>query len=523
MDTFQTFILLMFAAVILVNVAQKMHIPYPITLILGGTAIGFNPYVPVVNFDPNLILVIVLPPILYYASFGISYREFKQNWRTILSLALGLVGFTTLVVGLVFKWLFPEYPWALAFTFGAIVSPPDAIAASAILKRFAISNRLLTILEGESLVNDASAIVLYRIAVVALLSGVFSLGEASLVFVKTVSGGIAVGAVLGYLLQHFSRRYLEPVVGVLFSFTIPYVTYIAADFLGFSGVLAVVVNGLMGSQLLLRHYSSLRRILGFAAWDIFSILMNCFVFILIGLELRSITSAMTLEQMLKYAGYALLITLAMIAVRMFWVYSKSAVDYLRALGKPKSNVICPQILREAAIIGWSGMRGIVSLAAALAIPFTLPSGMPVEGRNVVIFMTFVVISLTLVIPGLTLSSLIRLLNIQYQPEFHSALKVREQLAKVAEATINHLYHNKMINSAEHDLLIEFHCFKTRELAAAVEQKLQNMESARNKVIQEMRKKLLELWENFDVDDKLFAQIEHELDLEETRLARAELK
>lgn len=525
MDSFQTFILLMFAAIILVGISQKIHIPYPIGLVVGGTAIGFNPYQHAINFDPNLILVVVLPPILYYAAFGISFREFKHSWKPILSLALGLVIFTTLVIGVIFKWIFPEFPWSLAFAFGAIVSPPDAIAATTILKRFAIGTRLLTILEGESLINDASALVLYRIAVVALLSGAFSFAEGSIEFVKTVSGGIIIGFVLGYLLQKFSRRYLEPVVGVVFSFTIPYITYILADLMGVSGVLAVVVNGLMGSQILIRHHSSLRRILGFASWDIFIILMNCFVFILIGLQLRTLTAVMTVKQMLFYTGYAFGITVAMIAIRMVWVFAKSGIAYVKALNKPKSNILCPQILREAAVVGWSGMRGIVSLAAALALPFTLPNGMPLEGRNEIIFITFVVILLTLLIPGLTLSSLICWLNIPEQTEKYDALKIKRELTKVEEEAIHRLHTSKKITDEEFNFLKAHFDLQLQalEITAASQQKVQNLESIKSLVIQEKRKKLFEIWERFEIDDKLLIQLEHELDLEETHLARAELK
>lgn len=523
MDNFQTFIMLMFAAAILVGIAQKIHIPYPIALVLGGTAIGFYPSEHVISFDPNLILVIVLPPILYYAAFGISIREFKHNWRDILSLSLGLVVFTTFIIGVFFKLIFPEFSWALAFAFGAIVSPPDAIAATTILKRFAISSRLLTILEGESLVNDATALVLYRMAIVALLSGIFSFSEASIEVVKIVSGGVALGIVSGYLMQQFSKRYLEPVVGVLFSFTIPYITYILASFLEVSGVLAVVVNGLVGSQVLIRHYSPLRRILGYASWDIFIILMNCFVFILIGLQLHTLTSVMTVRQMALYTGYAFAITFAMIAVRMIWVYVKSGISYLKALKNPKSYILCPQILREAALIGWSGMRGIVSLTAALALPYSLPNGMPLEGRNEVIFITFVVILLTLLIPGLTLSSLIRLLKIHHQPEHHLLLNVKKQLTKVAEETIHHLYDSKEINDQEFDFLKTHLNLQSQLLADSVQDALQNLEAVKSLIIQQKRKKLLEIWERLEIDDRLLSQMEHELDLEETHFARAELK
>jgi Na+/H+ antiporter len=523
MDNFQIFIMLMFAAAIVVGISQKIHIPYPISLVLVGTAIGFYPSQKAIYFDPNLILVIVLPPILYYAAFNISFREFKKNWRNILSLALGLVIFTTIVIGLIFKWIFPQFPWALAFAFGAIVSPPDAIAATTILKRFAINNRLLTILEGESLVNDASALVLYKLAVVAILSGTFSFSEGSLEFIKIVSGGILVGLVLGYLLQNFSRRYLEPVVGVVFSFTIPYITYILANYLGFSGVLAVVVNGLMGSQILIRHYSSLRRILGYATWDIFIILMNCFVFILIGLQLRTLISMMTTKQMMLYTGYAVLITFAMIAVRMVWVYAKSGIAYLKALNNPKASTLCPQILREAAIIGWSGMRGIVSLTAALALPFTLPNGMPLEGRNEVIFITFVVILLTLLLPGLTLSFLVQRLKIHHQSGLNAALRVRKELTKTAEEAIRRFHNSKIINDEEFDFLKSYLSLQHQVLTNSPQKKLQNLESVRNLITQEKRKKLFEIWERLEIDDKLLTQLEHELDLEETHIARAELK
>src|ERR1700722_7458994 len=196
MESFEILVLLIFFATLLVGLAQKIQIPYPIAILLGGTAFGLIPLLPSILFYPDLILVVILPPILYYAAFSISFREFKRNWKEIFSLALGLVLLTTLLIGLIFKWLFPQFSWALAFAFGAIVSPPDSVAATTIMKRFAISPRLLTIIEGESMINDASALVLYKLAVVAILSGAFSFSEASIEFFKIVSGGIIVGLIL---------------------------------------------------------------------------------------------------------------------------------------------------------------------------------------------------------------------------------------------------------------------------------------------------------------------------------------
>lgn len=525
MYSFESFILFMFTAAILVGISQKIRIPYPISLILGGTAIGFIPHLQRFSFDPQVILVIVLPPILYYAAFGTSIREFKQNIKEILSLALGLVIFTTVVIAIIFKWLFPEFPWALAFAFGAIVSPPDAIAATTILKRFEINQRLLTILEGESLINDASALVLYRIAITALLSETFFLEDAAFNFIKIVSGGILVGVILGFLMQKFSKNYLEPVVGVVFSFSIPYITYITADTLGVSGVLAVVVNGLIGSQILLRHHSSLRRIIGFATWDIFAILFNCFVFILIGLQLPILTKLMTAQQIVLYSGYGLLITCAMIFVRLIWIYGRSGVSYFLALKKPHADVHCPQILREAIIIGWSGMRGIVSLAAALALPLTTPNGMPLEGRNEVIFITFVVILLSLLIPGLTLAPLIKWLDIQYQPEQFRLHQVRKQLKIVAEQTLESLYASKKITEREFNFLHTYFDMRIKlaEVTLTGDKKLNNIEVARSLVVKEQRKKLFEIWEKLEVNDRQLLRLEHELDLEDTHFARAELK
>lgn len=524
MGTFETFVLLMFAAAILVGISQKIHVPYPIALILGGTAIGFAPDIGIA-FDPKSILVMVLPPVLYYSSFGISFREFKHNWGVILSLALGLVICSTIVVGLIFKLIFPDISWALAFAFGAIVSPPDAIAATTILKRFSINSRILTILEGESLINDASALVLYNLMVGAILSGTFSFGNATAEFILKVSGGICVGVAVGLVLQKFSRRYLEPVAGVVFSFTIPYLTYILAEFLGYSGVLAVVVCGLIGSQILLRHHSSLRRVLGFVSWDIFIILVNCFVFILIGLQLRSIISAKTINEMLIYTGYGLLFTFVLIGVRMAWVYSKCGYDYFKALYRPNAAHVCSHILRESALIGWMGMRGIVSLVAVLALPYSLPDGSNLHGRDEVVFITFVVILSSLLIPGLSFKWLTHILRIQHQPEHNNILKIRKQLAKVAEDTIIEMHEKKTIGDKEKGFLLEYFRMQIRvlEVSTSAHKKLQNLETARSLVIKEQRKKLFEIWEKLEINDKLFSLLEHELDLEETNIARADLK
>lgn len=525
MENLEIIFFLLLSAVLLVGFAQKINVPYPIILILGGAAIGFVPGIDNIYFNPNLVLMIFLPPILYYSAFGISFREFQRNWKNIFSLALGLVALTTFVVGVIFKWLFPQFPWALAFAFGAIISPPDAIAVTSILKRFAINQRLITLLEGESLINDASAIVIYKISMVALLTGSLTLGEGGRNFFYVVIGGILIGYVLGYLFQEFSRRYLEPVLGVVFSFTIPYVTYIIADIFAVSGVLAVVVSGLVGSRIIHHHHSSLRRILGYAVWDILFVLLNCLVFILIGLQVRTIAGEMSRDQMMLYSVYALLFAVAMGVVRLIWVYGRAAVAYMLALRRRDSMERCPQILQEAAIVGWAGMRGIVSLAIALALPFTLPNGMPLEGRDEVVFMTFVVILITLLVPGLTLPALIRWLKLYPLNEDDNEQTVRNQLADHATEKMRIFLESNKISLKEYRFLKSyFHSqHKALELAHEAEQDLSNIELTRRTIIRFQRAKLIEMWKLHEIDDRLLTHLESELDMLETHTTRAELK
>lgn len=527
MNSLDTIIILMFAAVLLVGMAQRLKIAYPIALVLGGTAIGFIPGLQSIQFDPEKLLIIVLPPILYYSAFGLSFWEFMHHWRDIFSLALGLVVVTTLVVGVLFKWLFPEISWALAFAFGAIVSPPDATATSTILKRFDISPHLVALLEGESLVNDASALLLYKLAIIALFSGTFSFVDVSIIFFQIVCGGIAVGIILGFVLQLFSRRFLEPVLGVIFSFTIPYITFISANFFHVSGVLAVVANGLIGSRILILHHSSLRRVLGYASWDTFIILLNCLIFSLIGLQLKVITNVLDFNQIAWLLGVAVFITFILILVRMAWVYAKCCISYIRASSRRQASEDSLQIFREGTLIGWSGMRGIVSLIAALALPLAGPDGLPLEGRDEIVFITFIVILLTLLIPGLTLSRLVNWLKI-YQinsKDIANEVDMRRRLARIAATELNELLVTSKINKEEFEFLKSYFRAqsKVHEMSHSEAHHLKNIEVARRKVIRAQKILLVTMWRRRKIDDKCLLHLEHELDMIEVHVARAELK
>lgn len=517
MDVFQTILSLMVIAIILVGLAQRLQIPAPILLIFEGIGMGFVPGLKDIVFDPYLMLTIVLPPILFHSAYRISFREFSRNKREIFSLAIGLVFATTFLIGLLFKWLFPELPWALAFAFGAIISPPDAVTATVILKKFTVHTRLKAILEGESLVNDASGLVLYKFAVIALLSGSFSIAEATESFFMMVIGGIAIGMVIGLTANFLSSQCFDSVLAVVFSFTIPYMAYTAADALNVSGVLAVVTAGLIGAQLRITHFQSLTRLIGSNTWNIFTILLNCFVFVLIGSQLHLMTRQMTMEQLLIYSAYAALITASLIVIRMIWVYLNSLVVFLFTKNKKPLNSLS-QLFKQATLIGWAGMRGIISLIAALALPFYLPDGSPLPGRDIAIFITFVVIFLTIVIPGLTLSFLIRHLNLPIEKMQDRIIDTRHQLIQVAEKEINQLFQLKKIDSSEVNFLINY--FQARhhilEISNAATLDAKSTEKARQKVLKSQHDHLIRIWKKQIIDDASFSLLERELDMEDTQ-------
>lgn len=521
MNSLQTLALLMTIGIIVVGIASRMRISYPIALVVGGCVLGFIPGLDIIEFDPNLVLVTVLPPILFYGAYSIPYKDFRRYLRDILWLALGLVIVTTLAIGLLFKWLLPDLPWALAFTFAALISPPDAIAAMPILKQSTINSRTLAVLEGESLINDATGLVLYRIGVVALLTGTFSLSSASLEFVKVVVGGVGIGAVCGYLFNKFSMRFFDPVMAVVFSFTIPYLTYFMADSVEVSGVLAVVVCGLIGSRLLIKHFSSMTRVVGWISWDIVIILLNCFVFVLIGLQLHGLVQRLTVETSLTYALYGVLFTVALIVVRFVNIFIRVGIKFFITQRKSESG---RSALIRALILSWSGMRGIVSLTAALALPFNRLDGTPIPGRDSVIFLTFVVILLTLLIPGLTLSSLLKWLKIPSVSEEYDTVFIRKELLEAAQEEIERLRYTHQLDDAEYSFLLAyFHSrHQIQEIASNPKLRAHTIESARKQVLAKKRQILLELWERDKLSDHLFARFEQELDLEESHAARAEI-
>ena len=392
-----------------VLVARKVALPYPVVLVLVGLVLSFIPRLPEVKLDPHIVFYFFLPPLLYPAALFTSWRDFRRNLRPIVLLAIGLVLFTMVVVACVAHALIPSLPWAAAFALGAIVSPPDAVAATSVITRLPVPHRIVSILEGESLLNDATALVALQFAVAALVTGKFSLGQASLHFVWAAVGGIGIGLLAGVAMRWVQRHLDDPPVQITISLLTPFLAYLPAERVHASGVLAVVTTGIY-----LGWYSPLiltarYRLQAFAFWEIVVFLLNGFVFTAIGLQLPEILKSLEGESLFSPIENALLVSAAVVLVRMAWVFPGAYLPFLLHTRTRRESL--PE-WRNVAVMGWSGMRGVVSLAAALALPYVLPNGSPFPGRNYILFLTFGVILVTLVFQGLTLPIVIQKLCIK---------------------------------------------------------------------------------------------------------------
>ena len=405
MDAIETVVLLLAFVAVLAVLARRAGVPYPILMVIGGLVIGFVPALPRVELEPDLVLLLFLPPILFAAAYESSPRELWRNVRPISLLAFGLVLTTTLAVAGVVTWLVPAMPVAAAVALGAVVSPPDAIAATSIAHRLGLPRRLVTILEGESLVNDATALVTYRFAVAAAVSGTFSLGDAALSFLGVAIGGVLIGLVVGTAVNFVFARLDDPPVVVLLSLLAPFAAYLPAESLHVSGVLAVVTAGLWHGWRAPWILRSDTRILGSGTWETMIFVVNGLAFLLIGLQLPDVTSEIDGRPAGELVGLTIAVIATVILVRLAWVFPATYVPRWIIPGLAERDPAPPP--RVVVILGWAGMRGAVSLAAALA----LPTDPPFPERDLIVFLTFVTILATLVGQGLTLPPLIRRLGL----------------------------------------------------------------------------------------------------------------
>jgi monovalent cation/hydrogen antiporter len=515
---------LLFLATIAVPWARRSGVPTEILLVFGSLVVSLIPGLPPVVLDPTIVFTLFLPPILFAAAYFTSWRDFKRNRRPIFLLAFGLVLFTTILVAVAVRALGLGVPWPVAFLLGAIVSPPDASAATAIIKKLAVPRRLVTVIEGESLVNDATALVAYRFALAAIVTGSFSISDAALRFMLVAGGGAVVGFAVGragiFILQRLNNTTAETTLTLITSFA----AYILAEHLGFSGVISTVVAGLYYGRKVPAVTSAQTHIEAEATWNTVLFIINSLVFTLIGLQMPAVMEGLQGYSWRQLAFYGVTIAFVVIAVRFIWVFPAT---YL-----PRK--LFPSIARKdpmpswgiVTALSWTGMRGIVSLAAALSIPLSLPSGDAFPFRHLLIFLTYVVILTTLLIPATTLPVLMRWLGIKEGGENRRDETVaRLALVRSGLKELD-LLRRSSIHAAE---LVDNAARRYQRRVQTLESNLepsafsplfdedQKLRQLTRQLLRAERKELESLRREGTIHDEVFFQLSRELDIEETRL------
>jgi monovalent cation/hydrogen antiporter len=504
--------------------AGVVRVPYPIVLVLGGLVLGFLPGVPPAELPPELVLVLFLPPLLYQAAFFSSPRDLRADMRTITLLAVGLVLATMSAVAVTAHALVGGLPWAAAFALGAIVAPTDPLAATAIARRLGVPRRLVTVLEGESLVNDATALVAYRLAVGAVVAGSFTLWGAGLQFVGRGIGGVAIGLAVGWLIAEARRRIEDPVVEIVLSVVTGYAAYLPAELLGVSGVLAAVTAGLYVGWRAPELASPSTRLLGFSFWEVLVYLLNAVLFVLVGLQLHPILTDVSGSSAAVLLGQTALVSAVVIATRLVWGFT---VPYLvRALDRRPAQRARRIGAQQRLVAGWSGMRGAVSLAAALALPLETSTGQPFPQRNLIIFMTFGVILATLVLQGLSLPWLIHRLGLHRDDsEEQEELRGRLRATDAALARLEELAGQEWTRDDTVERMRGLYQFRRRRLKARGgyldDDGAQDRSLAYQRLVRELleaqRREIVLLRNQGEISNEIMHRIERDLDLEDARL------
>ncbi|MBV8252175.1 MAG: Na+/H+ antiporter [Chitinophaga sp.] len=521
LEHFPFYLAIIVLIVLLIMLSNRIKVAYPVLLVLAGLAVSFIPGIPVLKIDPELIFIIFLPPLLYEAAWANSWKEI-WHWRRIIgSFAFVVVFLTAISVALVANAFIPGFSLAMGFLLGGIVSPPDAVSANAILKFVKVPKRMSSILEGESLLNDASSLIIMRFAMVAVGTGQFIWYQAAASFIWMVGGGIVIGLLIGLIFKK-AHKWLPTDVNmdIILTLVTPYAMYIGAEAAHASGVLAVVSGGLYLSTHRHLFLSGSSRLRGENVWQSLVFLLNGLVFILIGLDLPEITAGLKQEGISFYqaTGYGLLITAVLIVGRLLSAYgsliiTKIASNFITVADKNPGN-------QAPLLMGWTGMRGVVSLAAALSIPVAFDNGQIFPQRNLILYITFIVILVTLVLQGLTLPALIRKVKL---PEFHDHLPeeetetlLREELATVSLDYLKQ-YHAD-------DLEQSFHL---RKLASHWQNQLNSDEPgtvpeqvkfAYKNILEQQRQLLIEKNRNEErINEEIIRKFLHRIDLDEEKL------
>jgi monovalent cation/hydrogen antiporter len=519
---FELILLLMAVVLGLEVLAQRIRMPPAAAFILGGITLALIPNTPDIELDPDLALVLFLPPLLLASAYFTVWRDFRANLRIILQLAVGAVAFTTLVVGIVAHWVEPSLPWAACFALGAIVSPPDAVAAKAVLQRLSLPPRITVLLEGESLVNDASGLVLYRFAVAAALTGTFDAGQATLSFVGLALGGVAAGVAFGWLVTVMLGHLRDPTLSVIASFLAAWAAYIIGEALHVSGVLATVACGLVMGWRQHTVLSAVTRTQARAVWDVIVFILESLIFILIGLSLRGVLLRLgggwhSIPSLLPAVGA---IITAVVVARFVWIFPATYIPrtLIPALRRrdPYPPVAVPIVM------SWAGMRGVVSLAAALA----LPDGFP--GRDFILATTFAVILVTVLVQGATLAPLIRVLGLsEFALAQPKTLPEADARARMAAAQLTEVERQSAGTGKmhRHPRLVEQYGYRARAAArfseaagALIDQRRAHF-TVVVAAIAAGRAEIMRLHRAGLIHDTVLHALEQELDLEEMSARR----
>jgi monovalent cation/hydrogen antiporter len=521
MQIIATVIVLLAVVTALAEITDRIRIPYPILLVLSGIGIGLIPGLPEVTLHPEVVFLIFLPPILYAAAWNTSWPDFKAAKRPITLLAIGCVIFTTIAVAWIAHMYIPGLGWPEAFVLGAIISPPDAIAATASTKGLDVPKRVITVLEGESLVNDATGLIAYRYAVAAVVTGTFGVWDAGFQFILVATGGIVLGLAMGKVFKWIHIITPDnPTTDTTLTFITPFVVYLIAESIHVSGVLAVVTCGLFlswHSSLIFNHRT---RLQAYGSWDTAIFILNGVVFILIGLQLPTILENLSAHSFSMLLKYGAIVSLAVIVGRIIWVYPGA---YLPRLSKKVRDAEPEVNLQLVTLVAWSGMRGVVSLAAALAIPLTIEGAEPFPNRNLIIFLTFSVIFSTLVLQGLTLRPLIKWMGIKADGKAH-AEELEARLA-IASAVIEHIEENYSLGLSDEGLNliktkyeIRIQRIRKGELAPKIQDALvEKLHTIQGELLNKERQLIVSLRKAGSISEEALRKIEYELDLEESRL------
>jgi monovalent cation/hydrogen antiporter len=519
----QLFMLLVCGAGLLI-LSGPLRIPYPILLVVGGLLLGFGPGVPKVTMPPELVLLGILPPLLYVSAYNTGLRELRQNIRPISLLAIGVVAVTTAGVAVVAHWI-ADIPWAPAFVLGAVVSPTDPIAAIAIGRRLGVPRRLVDIIEGESLVNDGTALVLLRTAIVATVAGSFSVTDAAGRLVVNIIGGVAVGLIIAYPIRRIRRVLDNPPLEVTIAFLTGYFAFLPASAIGVSGVLSAVTAGVYMGWYTPELTTVETRLQGAAFWNILQFLLNVLLFGLIGLQLRPILDNLSYRDGTSLVGDAAVIVFSVIVLRILCAFP---ITYIPRWLFPSVRERDPYPpWQYPAFVSWNGMRGAVTIAAALLIPLTTSSGAPFPARDLVVFFAFCVVLGTLVIQGLSMPAVIRLLGLEAddaaaeEEESHARIRA----AEAALARLDELSSESWVRDDTVERLRGAYQFRIDRFTARtdpdgdgkIERRSIRYQKLRRELLQAERDAVIGLRNTGEISDEVMRKVEHDLDLEVSRL------